>query len=320
MAIRASRLAAAKGDARNELVGERQVGASLLDEEFRRRYEMWQGLQVLDNGQGFAPADLRRLRICGGQHGMWTDNGRTSALTAEGQGVTVSLMATGRYEDPVEENRLTYDYPRPNPFPNHDANPVAATKAAQMLSLPVFYVTASPRGRGRKDVRLVWVSVSDDSARRFTLESERTEGPGIFDSLASERPLASGVPPARKVRTVQDRPGQQEFKSKVLFLYGCRCAVCSVDIPAVIDAAHIRPYVECWIDDPRNGLPLCANHHRAFDAQLFCIEPHSLKVIFRKKGPGAIELRVTKMNLLDLAHRPDEQMLLCRYNSWKRMR
>ena len=41
----------------------------------------------------------------------------------------------------------------------------------------------------------------------------------------------------------------------------------------LLDAAHLRPYADKGSDDPRNGLVLCATHHRAFDKRLFGFIP-----------------------------------------------
>jgi hypothetical protein len=45
---------------------------------------------------------------------------------------------------------------------------------------------------------------------------------------------------------------------------GWKCAVCGMRIVQLLDAAHIRGVAEGGSDDPRNGLMLCVNHHRAF--------------------------------------------------------
>ncbi len=55
-------------------------------------------------------------------------------------------------------------------------------------------------------------------------------------------------------------------------------------------------------DDPLNGLPLCATHHRSFDASLFGLEPGSaLRIVPTEGGPSLRDLRITRA---DLAHLP----------------
>jgi len=55
--------------------------------------------------------------------------------------------------------------------------------------------------------------------------------------------------------------------------------LCSITHPTLLKAAHIRGKREKGSDDWRNGLPLCATHHDAYDAQLFAIHPETLSII-----------------------------------------
>lgn len=65
------------------------------------------------------------------------------------------------------------------------------------------------------------------------------------------------------------------FSSKVLPLYGFRCAVCGNGLVGdgtwEVEAAHIVPRGYKGVDDARNGLALCRSHHWAFDRGLFGI-------------------------------------------------
>lgn len=69
------------------------------------------------------------------------------------------------------------------------------------------------------------------------------------------------------------------FRERVLRHYGLRCAVCSVSVTSLIEAAHIQPVKDGGSDNVSNGLPLCANHHIAFDSHLWTIEPKTKKVV-----------------------------------------
>jgi putative restriction endonuclease len=53
--------------------------------------------------------------------------------------------------------------------------------------------------------------------------------------------------------------------------YGHKCGVCDIRHPQLLKAAHIRGKSERGSDDWRNGIPLCATHHDAFDSHLFGI-------------------------------------------------
>lgn len=71
------------------------------------------------------------------------------------------------------------------------------------------------------------------------------------------------------------------FRERVLRHYGIRCAVCSVTVSNLIEAAHIHPVKDGGSDIVSNGLPLCANHHIAFDCHLWSIEPNTKKIVTR---------------------------------------
>lgn len=69
---------------------------------------------------------------------------------------------------------------------------------------------------------------------------------------------------------------QRLFRKSVLLAYGNKCAICGLSFAEALEAAHIVP----WSNgnpaariDPRNGLLLCANHHRLFDTGRLNIDP-----------------------------------------------
>lgn len=64
------------------------------------------------------------------------------------------------------------------------------------------------------------------------------------------------------------------FRKALLKLYRGQCAFCGITFEDVLDASHIKPWHECSNQeklDVRNGLLLCASHHRLFDAGLITI-------------------------------------------------
>ena len=86
--------------------------------------------------------------------------------------------------------------------------------------------------------------------------------------------------------------------------YGARCAVCDIAVSQVIDAAHLCPVDDEGSDDARNGLPLCATHHRAFDAALFGLDPDGLRIVSADGGPSLRDLRITRADLAHLGALP----------------
>jgi len=73
--------------------------------------------------------------------------------------------------------------------------------------------------------------------------------------------------PTEREGTARVRLLQSFFRRTVLTDYEWQCAMCDVDVPALLNAAHIIPWAraEGRRADPHNGLALCALHDRAFD-------------------------------------------------------
>lgn len=72
----------------------------------------------------------------------------------------------------------------------------------------------------------------------------------------------------RYALTLSRGDAQHVFREAVLKAYDFRCAFCSFSFVEALDAAHIIPWASRRPDlrvDPRNGVCLCANHHRLFD-------------------------------------------------------
>lgn len=70
------------------------------------------------------------------------------------------------------------------------------------------------------------------------------------------------------VSTIFRRYRAADFRRRVLGAYGCRCAMCGLQLN-LIDAAHIIPVaVGSSSDATSNGVALCKLHHAAFDGGL----------------------------------------------------
>lgn len=62
---------------------------------------------------------------------------------------------------------------------------------------------------------------------------------------------------------------QHIFRAALIKVYGAQCAICGSTFEKALDAAHIKSWQDSTISqrlDTRNGLLLCATHHRLFDA------------------------------------------------------
>lgn len=283
--------------------------------EYRKR--MWVSLLKAGGPKGVSPAILRDLGIYGGAQGVWVDKVRTGGFTVEGTGVTVGLLHTGSsYADDLSEDGVLYHYPATRRPRGRDLAEVGATKAAKRLGLPVFVITYPRPGSPSRDVHLGWVEGWDDSLETFLITFG--DNPPVSPATESEeQPFRLVQERSTARRQVKARVGQQRFKFQVFQWYGEQCAVCGITARQLLDAAHLRPKKEYGSDDPRNGLVLCASHHRALDAGLFAIEPSSLRIRCTTSGPDADSLRIEYSTLEHLPRKPHEKALEWLWHRWQ---
>lgn len=255
---------------------------------------------------------IRELGMYSGAQGVWVDASRTRTLTADGTGIAVGLLHTGRhYADDLSETGILYHYPRTQRPPGRDASEVAATKRAAELALPLFVITPSQLRKSRRDVHLGWVVDWDDDDELFlvTFTDELDERHAAPEADRSEFRLFAEDRETRRVEVLA-RPNQQRFKFDVLARYGASCAVCDIDAPEVLDAVHLADKAVKGSDHPENGLVLCATHHRAFDRGLFAVHPETQEIHFRA---GTGDLRVTRASLAHLKALPHSDALEWRW-------
>lgn len=70
-------------------------------------------------------------------------------------------------------------------------------------------------------------------------------------------------------------PAQGVFRQALLKAYDFECAVCGLSFAEALEAAHILPWSKSEPKDkisPNNGLLLCSNHHKLFDAGWLVID------------------------------------------------
>jgi hypothetical protein len=280
--------------------------------ELVHRQGLWSTL-IADGGtKGVAPARLRQLGIYGGAQGIWVDKARTASIDPDG--VTVGVLHTGSsYADDLYDGGVLYHYPTTGRGPGRDASEVAATKTTRALGLPIFVISYPTPGSARRNVDLAWVEDWDDNERLFLItfgDAPPSVAPPADDET---EPFEATADRAKKQSLGTVRPGQHRFKFRVLRRYGAACAVCDVGVETLLDAAHIRGYRDRGSDDERNGIVLCALHHRAFDGRLFGIEPGTTELQTRAGGPSLEELRITRPSLTHLQKQPHEEVLAWRW-------
>jgi hypothetical protein len=136
--------------------------------------------------------------------------------------------------------------------------------------------------------------------------------PTIPPTPKSVPPVDLGVPlPAERVKPVDvtypSREGQQQFRSMILQAYG-RCAVTGCQDEAVLQAAHVIPYVDARSNVLQNGICLRADIHCLYDRNLIRIRADGLVWVdpavrsYRDLDGTRIDGRLPDAALLEVRH------------------
>jgi hypothetical protein len=96
--------------------------------------------------------------------------------------------------------------------------------------------------------------------------AEATADPAVFD--------ADNLVDARQkiLAEIVRRRGQPKFRKDLIRAYGGKCAVTGCEIEAVLEAAHIIPYMDGDTNHVVNGLLLRADVHTLFDLGVLKID------------------------------------------------
>jgi hypothetical protein len=243
--------------------------------------------------------------------GVFVDKKRTTGAIVE-SGIAVGLnWANGYAEDGLAGDKFIYGYPSTRRPGLSDSNEIAAVKNLKRLDLPVFFIDAVTRSSVR-DVRLAWIADWDDAQRAFVL---------VFNEPERQLPIATPPQPFvldkadddRVGRKAKGRPGQRIFKYRVLKRYGSRCALCTISVPELLDAAHLKPSALLGTDDERNGLVLCKIHHAALDKRFIAINPETLCVERLSRLYSLEQLKIEDDSILHLRKKPAIEALTWLY-------
>jgi putative restriction endonuclease len=246
--------------------------SQLISSELNRRRDLWKKIQEVGS-TNVSPSLLRDIGAYGGAAGVWRDKPATQHLPNAADGVAVSILHTGRhYTDDLSDDGIIYHYPNTRRPGGTDEAEINAVKNASDLDLPVFVISPGKDKETTRTVRIAWVKDWDDQSQTFLLlfgeESEPYETPPEPDA-----PFTLKTKPKPKYTKAKIRTNQTKFRYQVLAQYGVKCAVCNITEQRLIHAAHICDKEFGGSDDWRNGIPLCANHHIAFDEGLFTVHP-----------------------------------------------
>jgi len=78
---------------------------------------------------------------------------------------------------------------------------------------------------------------------------------------------------------INKRRNQSKFRYNILNLYNSKCAISKINIPEVLDAAHIISHSETGINKQNNGILLRNDLHVLFDKNLILINPYTKEVL-----------------------------------------
>jgi putative restriction endonuclease len=283
--------------------------------ELQRRRELWEDIQTSDPANT-VPKALRNMSVYGGAAGIWRDKKRTSHLPSAAEGVAVSLLHTGRhYADDLSHDGIIYHYPSSDRPGSTDQGEIQSVKNASLLDLPVFVISPGTSRATARNVRLAWIVDWDDKEAIFLVlfgdEAQAYQPPADPDA-----PFTLRSKQKQKYSRTKTRPNQKKFRFQVLSKYGIKCAVCDISDERLIHAAHICDKEFGGTDDWRNGIPLCANHHIAFDEGLFKVIPET-RVLAGQDSLPLAALGVSETKLSPKVGFPHRDALVWKFNQRK---
>lgn len=91
----------------------------------------------------------------------------------------------------------------------------------------------------------------------------------------------NGISDARErvLSAIVRRRGQPTFRLHLLAAYNSRCAITGCEVEAVLDAAHIVPYMGPETNHPGNGLLLRTDLHTLFDLKLVAVDVATMSLL-----------------------------------------
>lgn len=200
------------------------------------------------------------VRLIDPQGGIWNPGASWTASPALFATLSINTTLSGIYDDQeVADGLWRYDYQSGGVEGKN-----TKLRKAWELQLPIIWFRQQEIGR-RYVPYLVYV-VDDFPELGYCLIS-----PDLSLSLAIK--TGDDIQKRYALREMKQRLHQPAFRAKVLSAYGVRCAVCNLQMGALLEGAHITPD-----SDPNsstkvnNGISLCKIHHSAYDATLLGID------------------------------------------------
>jgi hypothetical protein len=266
-----------------------------MNDERTRRLDLWK--KHLERGK--SEDDWMYIQdsgFYGGQPGIYYEESTTKELTSDGSGIALGIMHRDGYDD-IERDTgsLIYEHQEKH---KPDSDSIKSLQHACKNMMPVFVITkAKPK---RWHVQIAWIVECHVSDGLSLICFSRHDGESLGDISDEEEFRLNAERPGKHWIMVYRSLRDRKFKKGLLSFYNNRCVLTGVSIADVLDGAHIRGVAEDGSDDIRNGLLLCANVHRAFDAHLFAIHPETLEITDRTDGELLKELHIDANALIHI--------------------
>jgi len=261
----------------------------------------------------------QKLKIHKGERGIYRDVSNTRRSIFQ-NGLALSVLNTGKiYEDILTETHLEYHYPSTTQT-STDIGEINSLIEVEKYNVPIFIVLGIENNSSKKELCLGYIKNHNDIQKtiliKFAHGDELILSPlyeTFIDSITNETGLPLFEKRNKKNSLSKIRANNQpKFRSDVFKYYENECAVCGLNL--FLDAAHIIPVEKNGTDNKENGLILCKNHHKAFDDNLFKINPNSLNIEFKISKST---LRIFRGNLNHLKNKPAKKYLNWRYEKYK---
>lgn len=245
-------------------------------EQDRLRLAAFAGLErLIDSRGGFATRDeLVDFELEGRRFGL-IDRNRGIRNPAEfDETLSVVSAENGPYADHIgADGILRYSFRDGDAFGGDNRKLRAAMTSQKPVilfqkPLPNVYVPIVPAFVVDEDVngRFFLIASGEESWRSYTA--------GAGDPAIDKRYVA---------QIVNRRVHQPVFRARVIIAYSRTCAVCRLNHPELLDAAHIIPdRDEEGVAHVTNGLALCKIHHAAYDNGIVGISPDYMVHIDQK--------------------------------------
>lgn len=198
-----------------------------------------------------------------GQRGIWKPRQLTvpiSIATAPPRGAREAP-----YEDSITDGGLLrYRYQGTDP----ETADNVGLRRAMVEQLPLIYFFGIARGV----YHATWpVYVVEDQPEELSILVAMLEPGRVRPDLPSN--INDQAERRYYERMTRQRIHQSSFRVHVLSAYREKCAMCRLNHPELLDAAHIIPDSEGGRPHVPNGMALCKIHHAAFDEHIVGVCP-----------------------------------------------